>query len=106
MATETDARLSQNPETAEPAAHEIGQEAYVYAYPLVTMDISRRQMINIDAGKVTGYGPMNTFAHMREYPPAELRIVVRPNFDTLYSSGPGSELVAVSHRGVQPDDAP
>jgi hypothetical protein len=29
---------------------------------------------------------MGTFAHMREFPAAEFRNVVRPNFDTLYSS--------------------
>jgi hypothetical protein len=30
---------------------------------------------------------MNTFVNIPEYPPATMRIVVRPNFDTLYSSG-------------------
>lgn len=33
-----------------------------------------------------GLGPMNAFHHMRGFPPANFREVVRPNFDTLYSS--------------------
>ena len=68
-------------------AYEIGVEAYIYLYPLVTMDVTRRQMTNIEAGKRPGFGPMNTFSHMRAFPPADLKVVVRPNFDTLYSSG-------------------
>jgi hypothetical protein len=66
-------------------AYEIGLEAYIYFYSLVTMDVSRLQFTNIEPGKVVGSGPMNTFTHVRAYPPADLRIVVRPNFDTLYS---------------------
>ena len=51
------------------------------------MDVSRRQLTNIEAGKMAGRGPMNTFTHFREFPDASFREVVRPNFDTLYSSG-------------------
>jgi hypothetical protein len=70
----------------EQTARLIGVEAYIYLYPLVTMDVTRRQLTNIDAGKMLGRGPMNTVSHIREFPPADLRVVVRPNFDTLYSS--------------------
>lgn len=66
-------------------AYEIALDAYVYFYPLVTMDVTRRQMTNLEEGKKPGYGPMNTFTHTRTYPPADLKVVVRPNFDTLYS---------------------
>jgi len=66
-------------------ASEIGVDAYVYFYPLITMDITRKQTTNIEAGKKPGFGPMNEFSHMREYPPADMKVVVRPNFDTLYS---------------------
>src|SRR5262249_54140299 len=31
-------------------------------------------------------GPANAFTHIRTFPTAEMRTVVRPNFDTLYSS--------------------
>lgn len=64
----------------------IAREAYIYLYPLITMDVTRRQLTNIEPGKMTGRGPMNTFSHMRAYPTAEFREIVRPNFDTLYSS--------------------
>jgi hypothetical protein len=69
----------------EQEAYEIGKEAYTYFYSLVTMDATRRQAVNVEAGKVIGRGPMNTFTHVRTYPPADFRDVVRPNFDTLYS---------------------
>jgi hypothetical protein len=72
------------PVTAQ-EAYEIGVEAYVYFYPLVSADVTRRQLTNIDSGKMPGRGPMNTFAHFRAFPTADLRVVVRPNFDTLYS---------------------
>jgi hypothetical protein len=60
-------------------------EACIFFYPLVLMDVTRRQTINSVAGTTLGAGPPNAFHHVREYPPAEFRSVVRPNFDTLYS---------------------
>jgi len=64
----------------------IAQEAYVYLYPLVLMDLTRKQFINSDP-KVSPFGgPANAFTHIRAFPPADARGVVRPNFDTLYSS--------------------
>jgi hypothetical protein len=72
---------------SEQEAHAIGVEAYLYLYPLVTMDLTRRQSTNIGPGKEFGKGPMNTFSNIPEYPPADFKGVVRPNFDTLYSSG-------------------
>jgi hypothetical protein len=61
-------------------------EAYVYFYPLVTMEVTRQQSINAEAGTKAGSGPSNEFHHLRQFPPADFRGVVRPNFDTLYSS--------------------
>jgi hypothetical protein len=72
---------------SEGEAFAIGVDAYLYFYPLVTMDVTRKQSTNIEPGKELGKGPMNTFVNIPEYPPATMRIVVRPNFDTLYSSG-------------------
>ncbi len=77
---------AQSARTTPDEAYQIGMEAYVYFYPLVTMDVTRRQLTNVEPGKMVARGPMNTFAHMRAYPTAEFREVVRPNFDTLYST--------------------
>lgn len=71
---------------ASSEALELAVEAYIYLYPLITMDVSRRIMCNVPPGAVPGMGPMNAFHHMRAFPDAEFKAVVRPNFDTLYSS--------------------
>ena len=70
--------------TAE-EAHAIGVDAYIYFYPLLSMDITRKQFTNIEPGKEFGKGPMNMFVSVPQYPPAEFKGVVRSNFDTLYS---------------------
>jgi hypothetical protein len=72
--------------TAE-EAQSIAQEAYIYFYPLVLMDVSRKHFTNIEADKMFGRGPMNTFAHARTFPPATFRGATHANFDTLYSVG-------------------
>jgi hypothetical protein len=70
---------------SEKEAHDIAVDAYVYFYPLLTMDITRKQSTNIEPGKEFGKGPMNMFVNVGAYPPAEFKGVVRSNFDTLYS---------------------
>jgi hypothetical protein len=69
--------------TAE-QAKAIGVDAYIYFYPLILMDLTRKQSINGDRANF-GQGPMNTFANVPAYPPADFKGVVRSNFDTLYS---------------------
>jgi hypothetical protein len=64
----------------------IAQEAYIYLYPLILMDLTRKQLINLDPKQSSFGGPANAFTHVRTFPSAEDRSVVRPNFDTLYSS--------------------
>jgi len=73
------------PAITEAEAHAIGVDAYLYFYPLVTMDVTRRQATNVEAGKVVLRGPPNTFANAPAFPQADNRDVVRFNFDTLYS---------------------
>lgn len=65
-------------------AEEITAEIYVYTYPLLVMDTTRRKM-TIPVGAF-GLGPANQFNHMRIFPKPGFEAVVRPNFDTLYSS--------------------
>ena len=67
-------------------AHAIATEAYVYFYPLVTMDVTRKQLNNSDPKTGGIGGPPNTFDNIQADPTADMRAVVRPNFDTLYSS--------------------
>src|SRR5512132_2327464 len=67
-------------------AHAIGVDAYLYFYPLVTMDLTRKQLTNVEPRPGALGAPMNTFANVSEYPTADMKVVVRPNFDTLYSS--------------------
>jgi hypothetical protein len=70
----------------EQEAHAIGVDAYIYFYPLVTMDVTRKQLTNVEPGKGGLSAPMNTFGHATAFPTADFKAVVRPNFDTLYSS--------------------
>jgi hypothetical protein len=60
-------------------------EAYIYAYPLVTMEMTRRVMTNV-AAPVGTRAPMGQFVRMREYPSAKFRDVTAPNADTLYTT--------------------
>ena len=70
----------------EQEAHAIAVDAYLYFYSLVSVDITRRVATNVEAGKVPGFGPANTFNSFAAFPTADFKTVVRPNFDTLYSS--------------------
>jgi hypothetical protein len=75
------------PKTAglsEADALAIATEAYIYGYPLVTMEMTRRVMTNTAKPEGT-HAPMGQFVKMREYPPASYREVTAPNADTLYT---------------------
>jgi hypothetical protein len=69
-------------------ADEIGEvaiSAYIYAYPLIVMEITRRVSTNVADASHFGKAPMNQFAHLPAFPDAAFTDVVRPNADTLYS---------------------
>ena len=69
----------------EAEAFALATEAYIYGYPLVTMEMTRRVMTNVE--KPTGaHAPMGQFVRMREYPNAQYRDVTAPNADTLYTT--------------------
>lgn len=61
--------------------------AYVYGFPLVsvirTVDFTTSP--NIPEGP--GRGPINTFSYIRDFPNSSFTDIVRPNVDTLYSTG-------------------
>lgn len=65
--------------------NDIATTAYLYFYPAITIDVTRRQYTNVEPGKEFGKGPVNTFTNIPAYPPADFKGVVRSNFDTLYS---------------------
>jgi hypothetical protein len=63
----------------------IAVDAYVYGYPLVTMEQTRRVTTNV-ARPEDKRAPMGQFANMPSYPDASFREVTAPNANTLYSS--------------------
>ena len=66
-------------------ARQIARDVYVYAYPMVLMDVSKQVSTNVrEPNGLTA--PINQLAHGRTFPDPSFTIVVRPNADTLYSS--------------------
>lgn len=66
-------------------ASEIADEAYVFGYPLVLMDVTRRVMTAVPKAGAHK-APVNQFLHIREFPDYTMTDVVSPNADTLYST--------------------
>ncbi len=69
---------------ADDRKEEIAVDAYIYAYPMVLMEVTRRIATNVSA-PTGSFAPMNRFAHLKAFPDPSFREVVRPNADTLYS---------------------
>ena len=89
-AAEVKAKAEEAAKAAEAAAKEaearaLAVEGYVYAYPLVTMEMTRRVMTNV-AGPEGTRAPMGQFVRARTYPDASFRDVTAPNADTLYTT--------------------
>jgi hypothetical protein len=63
----------------------LATDAYIYGYPLVTMEMTRRVITNV-ASPVGTHGPMGQFIKLRQYPDASFRDVTAPNADTLYTT--------------------
>ncbi len=75
--------MAQNPTQAD--AVKIATAAYIYGYPLVTMEYTRRSFVNVaTAGPKAA--PMGQLAKFREYPAADDHRVTAPNADTLYTT--------------------
>ena len=91
IATATSQPANAQTPAARPAAlasEEIGDvatSAYIYAYPLVIMEITRRVSTNVLDTSHFGKAPMNQFGNLPAFPDATFTDVVRPNADTLYS---------------------
>ena len=78
------AQISEMPPTPKSEAEQIALDAYVYGYSLITTEVTRVQMSNVE--KIEGlHAPMGQFINIKRYPPADFRGVSAPNADTLYS---------------------
>ena len=63
----------------------LATDAYIFGYPLVTMEMTRRVMTNVETPGPTR-APMGQLIKMREYPNSSFRDVTAPNADTLYTT--------------------
>jgi hypothetical protein len=63
-------------------AFDIATEAYIFGYPLVTMDMTRRAMTNVREPEGM-HAPTGQFARARTYPLASNHDVALPNADML-----------------------
>jgi hypothetical protein len=66
-------------------AKSIAEDAYVYGYSLVSVEMTRKVVTNVETPTTTR-APMGQFAVLRKYPSAAFRDVTAPNADTLYAS--------------------
>jgi len=60
-------------------------DVYVYGYPLVTMDMTRRFMTNVATADPL-HAPMGQILRARTYPAPDYHAVTAPNADTLYTT--------------------
>ncbi len=63
---------------------DIATEAYIFGYPLVKMDLTRRIMTNVQFPEGMN-APLGQFARIRTYPSASNHEVTTPSADTLYT---------------------
>jgi hypothetical protein len=63
----------------------LATDAYIFGYPLVTMEMTRRVLTNV-AEPVGTRAPMGQIIKLRHYPDASFRDVTAPNADTLYTT--------------------
>jgi hypothetical protein len=68
----------------EDESAKISQDAYVFGYPLVLMDVTKTASTAVPKPK-GAKAPVNQFAHLRAFPDATYTDVVSPNADMLYS---------------------
>ena len=60
-------------------------DAYIYGFPLVTMDMTRKQVTNVDSAGPSR-APMGQLIRMRTYPTSDYRDIPGANTDTLYTT--------------------
>lgn len=78
---EDDPPVNVNDDTAQ-----IINDAYIYAYPLISMKITANVATNVVHTTDRGFSPYNQFSHRNTIPDYSFTSVVSPNVDTFYSS--------------------
>ncbi len=79
-----EAAIASEAKAKEDETFALGIEAYIYGYPLVTMEMTRRVLTNVAAPEGQK-APVGQFARLREYPSPANKEVTAPNADTLYT---------------------
>lgn len=75
-------------EVSQKDLFESGVQAYIYGYPLVLMEITKKIMTHGSPSYKSMMRPqasINEFAHVPVFPTDAFTAIVRPNVDTLYS---------------------
>jgi len=76
---------SSTPAVTAQELHDIAVDAYIYAYPMVLMELTRRHATNVQS-PVEGRAPVNQFGHRTTFPEAKSASMAWPSADALYSS--------------------
>lgn len=63
---------------------QVAKEAYLYGYPLVMMEITKRVMTNVKSPSFAG-APVNQIYRKEVFPDDKFTAVVKPNCDTYYA---------------------
>ncbi len=77
--------VSPDIQTTLQQAFDIGVQAYIYAYPLVLMDITKQLMTTPIKNSPKPINRINKFINIGVFPTELFKDIVRPNIDTLYS---------------------
>lgn len=85
LLTGTSLILAHDSALSDEEAEKIAVEAYIYGYPLITMEKTREVMTNVET-QSDMRAPMGQFQNAKTYPDASFRDVTAPNADTLYST--------------------
>jgi len=78
---------TQSTASGKPAVEEavsLATDAYIYGYPLVTMDMTRKQLTNV-VSPDAAHAPVGQLLKLRTYPAVDNHAVTAPNADTLYT---------------------
>lgn len=71
-------------DTKELEIFRIAKDAYLYGYPLVMMELTKRVMTNVKSPSFAG-APVNQLCRKEVFPDDKFTAVVKPNCDTYYA---------------------